>query len=820
MAETSHARSRRVSLAGLVLQIVTAAAAFGLGRGLHCSAMEMLSLYLAGGIPIWFIALLVFRQHELAALEALDLEELRRERQAAGGGEGMFDERGAGGLGFLVAQTRLEWMQRWLVPVFGLLAAGYLIVAGIVSWVVFSRRDEVDWPGLANIEIGLVLSALLMLFLFFFARYASGMARVAAWQLLRGGGAYMLGNAVAALAVIVGLGAYLYQGITSWERVITYAIPVLMVVLGAETLINFLLDIYRPRTPGTEPRACFDSRLLGLIAEPGGIAHSLAEAINYQFGFQVSHTWFYQLLHRAFVPLVFAGALTVWLLSCFVVVQPYERAIIERFGRQVDPAHPLEPGLHFKWPAPIDICRKYNTDQLHEFYVGFRIGDQPKPDERQDPSKSVVELWTDRKHSGREHFDFVISPTPRSSKEPSGRERPGPDLDTGGEPGADERAAEHLVRMQIVVQYKIRPSGLVDFTQQVEDPHAALRVIAWNEIGRFAASSYIDQLMGELRSSGSQILRDRISRRAEELKLGVDLKYIGILQVHPETSVAETFRRVVTAQQEKIAEIRKARVAENQILSRVAGDKRKAIALAHALDQVQMNAELRSELDRKLRERGDVDYPQDRRLEALKPQMTALLEAQWRLELGRQELERIGEDLELGLGGSLWDQERAEQAVRASTAVLHEAEAAWEVAVAPVRAELLKTYDAEAAEAWLARAGVEIALGFWNQRLEEHLSGLEGEAAVTLAKAQARRWELEMRAAGEVALLQNERYAYAAAPDVYKARSYLQVLVNGIVDARKYFLAFDPGDRTLHLRIEAQTQAQPDILDIPTNLEK
>jgi membrane protease subunit HflK len=814
VAETSHARSRRASLAGLVLQIIGAAAAFALGRGLDSTALHMLSLYAAGGIPIWFIALLVFRQHELAALEALDLEELRRERQATGGGEAIFGEGGGGAPGFMVAQTRLEWMRRWLVPVFGLLTAAYLVVVGVASWISLVGRDQ--WPALQNVQLGMVLSAPLMLFLFFFARYASGMARVTEWQLLRGGASYMLGTAVAAMAIIVALGAHLYQGIVAWEHVIAYAIPLLMVVLGAETVISFLVDLYRPRVPGVEPRACFDSRLLGLISEPGGIAHSLAEAINYQFGFQVSQTWFYQLLQRALVPLLFVGVLVVWLLSCFVIVQPYEHAIIERFGRQVDPQHPLGPGLYVKWPAPIEISRKYNTDQLHEFYVGFRVGDQPKPEEDRDLTKPVVELWTDRKHSGREHFDFVIAPTPWAERQPSEEQETPIDLRGRAAETEDRRAAQHLVRMQVVIQYKIQPARLADFTQQVADPHAALRDIAWNEVTRFAASHNIDQLMGEMRSQGPRILQQRIAERADRLRLGVDIKYVGILQVHPEKTVAEAFRGVVTAQQEKIATIREARVTENEILSRVAGDKQKALALAHAIDRVQANASRRSDLDEQLRPWSDqAQAISDELVEALRPQMIARLEAQWQLELERQALERIKEDFELGLGGSLQALEKAQQAVRAGTESLRQAEAAFESAAAPIRAKLLETYDPAAAEAWLAQAQTQVALEFWNGQLERSLSGLEGEAAVTLADAQAQRWERELRAEGEVALLQNERFTYAAAPEIYKTRSYLQVLVDGLRDARKYFLAFDPGDRKVHLRVEAQTQAQPDIVNMP-----
>ena len=113
--ETIHTRSRRASLGGLLLQIAAFGAAFVLSYMTHSQALFALSWYLAGGIPIWFVALLVFRQRELAALEAMDLEELRREKQATGGGEAMFGAEGGMGLAFQVAELRLRWMLKWLI---------------------------------------------------------------------------------------------------------------------------------------------------------------------------------------------------------------------------------------------------------------------------------------------------------------------------------------------------------------------------------------------------------------------------------------------------------------------------------------------------------------------------------------------------------------------------------------------------------------------------------------------------------------------------------------------------------------------------------
>lgn len=812
MTETSYARTRRASLAGLVLQLVATVAAVALSMATFSSSLAMLAFYLAGGIPMWFIVLLVFRQHELAALEEMDLEELRREKQATGGGAAIFDEEGGGGLGFRVAQARLDWMRKWLVPIFGLITSAYLITLGIIDWAALTGREADAWLELRRVDIGLVITALVMLFLFFYARYAAGMARVTQWRLLRGCGSYMLGNSLVTLAIIVALGAYLYQGSGAWERYVAYAIPVLMVVLGVESLINFLLDLYRPRSPGVEPRACFDSRLIGLVSEPGGIAHSVAEAMNYQFGFEVSQTWFYQLLQRAFISLAVVGAVAVWLLSCLVIVQPYERAIIERFGEQTNAEAPLEPGLHVKWPAPIETAHRYNTDQLHEFYIGYRDSYQPdreKLEELRKRGEAWVELWTDPQHSGREHFDFVIPPTPSSEGDESA-----PVVTDA------DHASEHLVRMQILVQYKIDPDQLPAFTRHMRDPHKVLRNIAWNEVERFAGSMHIDDLMGEMRDTGGELLQERIAYRAEQMKLGFDIRYVGIVGVHPEEKVALAFRGVVTAQQEKIAKIREARVSENERLSRVAGDKRKAIALAHAIDQVHAAELRRSELERVFGVGDSAWLSGAENMESLWSAAFARLEAQRRLDVEWRKSERVHKDFELGLSGSPRDLASADEAVKAAEQRLSDADVAWRAVTAPVRLRLLEQFSEEQVDFRLALGEIVITVEFWTARLEQELTGLEGAAAAKLAEAQARRWEEEMRAAGEVSLLESERYAYAAAPEIYKTRSYLRVLVDGIKDARKYFLAFDPGDRRVHVRLETQEQAQADIVDIPTQIEE
>lgn len=812
MTETRHARSRRASLAGLILQLVVFAGILALGFLTRSHAMHHLAWYLLGGVPIWFVALLVFRQRELAALEALDLEELRREKQATGGGEAIFGEEGGAGLAFRVAEARLRWMQRWLIPGFGLGTAVYLGVMGILGWrwLVVGKLTlgAETWPELARVPIAMVVLAIAMLGVFLFSRYASGMGRVAEWQLLRGCGSYMLGTSLASMALLVCLGIEQYADVATWEQALAYLIPVVMIVLAVETFVNFVLDIYRPRAPEVEPRAAFDSRLLGLIAEPGGIATSIAEAINYQFGFQVSQTWFYQLLQRTFVPLIGTAGVALWLLTCIVIVQPYEHVIVERFGRQFHPEDPLGPGLHWKLPWPIDVARVYNTGQLHQLSVGFRQFDA-EPDYQ--AALKQVQLWTDTKHLGQDHFDFLICPTTF---------QPGEGEPLLEEPAAgDDEARQdkaypvHLIRMAVVVQYRIRPDKLYLFSQAMRDPHRAMRDIAWEEVVRFNASSTADFLMGEELSQIGRKLRQRITARVAEL--GLDVVYVGVTNVHPEKTVAEAYRDVIGAEQEKVAAIREARVVESQKLAAVAGDAQRARRLATATVRVSDASERLNTALQTLRDVDpDVVAELSERLLEHRALFRARTETGARLEEARSAELRAKEDFALGLGQTLSMQARAEQEAAQAAAAKQAADAALEEALAPLRAEASRRLSPQQAEALVRSVEAQVAGAYWDQELNRGFtqSDLGGTAAGMLAAALADRWQIEMSAAANLARAEIEREAYRAAPQVYKIRRELEVLVEGMKDARKFFLAFDPGDRLVRVRFVAEDQPGTDII--------
>lgn len=813
--DTSYSRSRGFAVFGLLGHAAAIAACVLLAGYASSRALVELTWLLVAGLPVWLIALLMLRQQELAAIEALEVEELRREKAATGGGEALFGE--GTDVGLRVAQARLDWMRGFLLPAFGLFTGVYLIGVGVWRWTLLQRTgiSSPEWPPLTNPDKALIFVSILMLGLFFLSRYAAGLGRVAQWRGLRACGSFTLVGALMAAAVCVGLGAALYQRVVSVERLLAFVSPVLMVVLGLEIVLNFVLDFYRPRLPNVEQRAALDSRLLGLISEPGEIAHGLAEAINYQFGFRVSQTWFFQLLQRALAPLALVGVLAIWLLSCLVVVQPGERVILERFGRQVNPAKPLTPGLHLKLPAPLDFARAFNVDRVEQFFVGYKVGDQPLDDPKEKASR--VELWTDAKHSGREHFDFLLPPPPRVAGQ--GVNESAPSSAAAGPDGAAERDARavpaNAVRVEMFVQYRIDPEQVAAYAQAAADPDAVLRAVAWQEFSRYVAHNHIDDLMGAQLEPGAKYLRERLAQRCRELQLGLEVLQVGFPKVHPEKSVAEAFRRVVSAQLEKVGEIRKARVTENETLSRVAGDRTLALSLWEAIERV-------GELERSLAQAdetlGDRSLPAAAAalLAGLEAPVRAQLESDRKLRAAQRQLQDLTQEFDLGMGATTQAIDAARSAAAAAEAEARQSDEALEAQLMPLREQLARTrWEPLLVQAALQRELTLLRLAYWNSNLVQYLPRLEGEAAVALSRAQAQRWRNELEADAEVTRMSNERVAFRTAPRVYQARRYFEVMSAGLADARKYLLAFERGDRQIRLGLDLQDRARPEDTDAP-----
>ena len=547
----SPRRAETVSLWAFIIQgifffLILLVSSQGFSNSL---AVRVEAWHFLGGSIIWLILLLQFRQRRLAQEEQLDAEQYQRLR-SEGKDTSVFESSMIEGTLHL-AQRRLLWLEKYLIGIFSFLSAGYLIGVGLWQFLVLKSASEpelADHETLLGAAAGLACIALVS---FLFSRYAVGMSRQPQWRPLRAGGSYLLGNALAcfvlAIVLLVSDAGYLMA-----ERATAFVLVVLLLAIGAETIGNLILDAYRPRIKDRYHRTAYESRLLGLFSEPGGLLHTAAHAIDYQFGFKVSETWFYKLLERAILPLIVTQVIILYLVSCIAIVEPGDQAVVERWGKPLNINQPWESGVHLKLPWPIDLVRSFPASRLQTLDVGF-IREEIEEGEGLAPV-----LWTQAHQE--EEFPLLVAAA---------------SIETGLANLAEASDSESvrndcdLLNVGLTIHYRISDLAQYGYGPDrcYKDPQVFLEAICYRAALHYAARSDVASLLGPGRHKTTQTLHQSIQQKVNEEQMGIEIVFVGLIGVHPPIEVAGEYEKVVAAVQQKQARVLNAIGEEYEILA-------------------------------------------------------------------------------------------------------------------------------------------------------------------------------------------------------------------------------------------------------------
>lgn len=589
----AYLRATKVAGFGLLMQIAVGLLLFFFGHLSNDTASVHASLFVFPGVLMWLGLIIIFHQHKLERLEALEEDELSATRAGA---ESFFERSGEESR---VAARRLAMMHKWLMPILSIVIA--IALAGIALLILrfmddvksgreYNTTEERGWA----IAICLAVAVLS----FIFSRFVAGMAKQQAWQNLRGGAAYMVGNSLVLVAISAGV-IFRYFENESVIRAMGYAIPVLMLVLAAEMVLNFILNLYRPRIPGETPRPAFDSKLLSLFATPDSIVRSLNEAVNYQFGFDVTSSWGYQLLLRSFFWLIGLGVLALVLLSTMVIVEPHQQAVKLRFGRIVD-EKVYANGVMWKWPWPFETADVYDVSSMRGLHLTSKVTAQ-----QDRPVQDRVFLWeTDAPTTDLPFDPFIVGSPAVSEALPSGNRssatRSMQAMMPGGQTafeGADDRSVAavtdfySLVDAEITIHYRIRQdqNGLLDYIrfapdavarrQELTDRQRALKSIALAEVSKHLAGLSLDQVLSTGGLPMIAELRTKVQQAFDQRKTGVEVLAVNLPILRPSGSAAAAFEELNVS-----AQVRRQRIAEAQ--SAVVKRFTTAIGEASVVDEV------------------------------------------------------------------------------------------------------------------------------------------------------------------------------------------------------------------------------------------
>jgi regulator of protease activity HflC (stomatin/prohibitin superfamily) len=690
-----YQQATRVCGIGFGIQLLLGAFLAIYGRIVGDSAITLASFYVLIGIVPWLSLIVLFHQHSLERLEALENEELEQLRAS---GSSVFE---GGREQSDLASRRLASMHRWLMPTVSAFVALSLVVLSYLTIDWLQRLDDASATATpfgvgANLGWQLALCTALALGTFIFSRFVAGMSQQAAWANLRGGAGTSVGNALVLIAIAIGIVFEVFRKPNVLEA-IAYGIAVFAAVIAAEILLNLILNMYRPRRREDAPRPAFDSKLLGLAAAPDSIVRSINEAVNYQFGFDITSSWGYQLLLRSVARLSVLAVTVLLLTSMVVVVQPGEQAVRLRGGRIVGEV--ASGTLLFKWPWPLESVERFAVGQVRSLALG------PAPLKNERVNAWVIEGEPDPNRPG---FVVLASGTVSRSGGVGGGE-------SDGSPVAVQFA---LIDADIVLSYRIRDGALLDFLGFSSDARSrrtpldmrerALRAIALREVTQSLATLRADEVLSPQGDSLVRRLKERIQRAFDAAQSGVEVVGIQIPVLRPPAGEPSgRFEDLSIDLQNARKVVDEANRLVNTTMSTLAGSPEQARRIVASIEALRV--------------------------------------------IERQQ----GKD-----------------------------------------AQAARTKRAE---------------------IEAMIVDSRGQAASVISIAQARRWDMLMRARSTASEVLGQAPSYRAAPALYRERAIMAVLTRALAEARvKYVLAVDP----TRVDIDVQMEQPESGLNLGDYLEK
>ncbi len=507
-------------LVNLLIALGAGVAAFAAARYSHSLAGLVASVYLGLGALVAAVSWFQTRLEDRERLERLELDELTRSRT----GSTLFEAKDAEAF---PARRAREQFERFFVPIFTVLLC--LIQAGGAYFLWRWLAKPGTAATLQEPMAGMFLFFLFALVLFMVGRFGATFARLRNQRLLRPSSSYLLLNAL--LCAVVAVGIILVQsGFPRADLYVAFVLCGLLGLVALETLVALVLEIYRPRVKGKIERPLYESRLVGLLGQPEGLITTAAQAIDYQFGFKVSETWFYKFFIQAVLWLAPLQLAVLVLSTCVVIIEPGEQGLLERFGKPAATGQPLNAGLHFKAPWPVDQVYRFRTEQIQS----VQVGSVPEHDDH----RETVVLWT-VSHSREENF-LVAN-------------RDSAALEQAGETGGKRTPPVSLLTVSIPVQFQI--TNLMDWAYRNEDAPALLQDLATREVVRYLAGVDMNHIMAGGRADASAELQKLIQRSANERALGARIISVGLQDLHPPVKVAPDYEKVISALHSKQAKI-------------------------------------------------------------------------------------------------------------------------------------------------------------------------------------------------------------------------------------------------------------------------
>jgi len=222
------------------------------------------------------------------------------------------------------------------------------------------------------------------------------------------------------------------------------------------------------------------------------------------------------------------AAVLMYALSGIYVVEPDERGVVKRFGRVV--ADDVVPGIHYRVPWPVDSVETPQTTSIKRMSVGYKIVDEIRG----------------------------LRPEPREAQFVTG--------DT------------NIIEVQLLVQYVVKDPS--NFLYAVEDPHWLIRKVGESVLTEELAQLGVDEVLTVAKVEIAQVVKDESQGLLDSYGTGVEIVAVHIQEITPPREVADAFRDVASAREDRNRIIQEASGYANRVVPTARGEGQELVTAA------------------------------------------------------------------------------------------------------------------------------------------------------------------------------------------------------------------------------------------------
>ncbi len=220
--------------------------------------------------------------------------------------------------------------------------------------------------------------------------------------------------------------------------------------------------------------------------------------------------------------------LVIYVLSGIYVVQPDERGVVTRFGRVV--TDDIQPGIHYRIPWPVERVFTPQTTSIKRMSVGYKIVDRVRG----------------------------VAPTAREAQFVTGD--------------------ENIIEAQMLVQYVVKDPS--DYLFSIEEPHWLVRRACEAVLTERVAAIAVEDILTTAKLEVEADVKVATQEVLDTYEAGIDIVAAHIQDVTPPREVADAFRDVASAREDRNRIIQEANGYANRVIPMARGEGRELIIAA------------------------------------------------------------------------------------------------------------------------------------------------------------------------------------------------------------------------------------------------